>query len=127
MNVGSDRVSSLERWCIDIPFGVYLGWISVAAIANIADWLYFIQWDGFGLAPQAWAVVMLAVASLLGLLMAVTRRDAGYLFVFVWAFAGIAVKQSAAPLVVNAAWVAVMLALGLAIFSLVKWRQIAST
>ncbi len=127
LNVGGDRVSGLERWCVDIPFGVYLGWISVAAIANIADWLYLVEWDGFGLAPQAWAVIMLAVASLLGLLMAVTRRDAGYLLVFVWAFAGIAVKQFAEPLVVNAAWVAVVFALGLAIFSLVKRRQIAST
>jgi benzodiazapine receptor len=123
LNVGAERVSRVERWCVDIPFGVYLGWISVAAIANIADWLYLVQWDGFGIAPQVWAVIMLAVASLLGLLMAVTRRDAGYLLVFVWAFAGIAVKQSGESLVVNAAWVAVVFALGLAIFSLVRQRR----
>jgi hypothetical protein len=127
LNVGTNRVSKAERWCVDIPFGVYLGWISVAAIANIADWLYYVNWDGFGLDPQLWAVIMLAVALLLGVLMALTRRDAGYLLVFVWAFAGIAVKQSEAPLVFNAAWVAVIFALGLAIFSLVKRRQIALT
>jgi benzodiazapine receptor len=126
LNVGGDRVSKVERWCIDSPFGVYLGWISVAAIANIADWLYLIQWNGFGLAPQAWAVIMLGVASLLGLLIAVTRRDAGYLLVFVWAFAGIAVKQSGESLVVNAAWAAAVFALGLAIFSLVRRRPIIS-
>lgn len=126
LNVGGDRVSRLERWCVDIPFGVYLGWISVAAIANIADWLYLIQWTGFGIAPQAWAAIMLVVASLLGLLMAVTRRDAGYLLVFVWAFAGIAVKQSAAPLVVNTAWAAAMFALAMAIYSLIRQRQLTS-
>jgi hypothetical protein len=65
---------------------------------------------------------MLAVASLLGLLMALTRRDAGYLAVLVWAFAGIAVKQTSAPTVVLAAWVAAALMLGLAIFSLVRRR-----
>ncbi len=90
---------------MDIPLSVYLGWISVATIANISDWLYSVNWNGFGIDPQAWAVIILVVASLIGLLMAFTRRDSGYLFVFVWAFAGIAVKQAGAPLVVDSALV----------------------
>ena len=63
LNVGHTSVSSAEKWCVDIPLSVYLGWISVATIANISDWLYFIHWDGFGIAPQAWAVIMLTVAN----------------------------------------------------------------
>ncbi len=70
LDVGLTRVGAAERWSVDIPFGVYLGWVSVATIANITDYLYYIQWDGFGIAPQVWAVIMLAVASLLGLAMA---------------------------------------------------------
>jgi drug/metabolite transporter (DMT)-like permease len=50
--------------------------------------------------------------------MALTRRDAGFLFVLVWSFAGIAVKQVSAPSVVSAAWVAAGVALVLAAFSL---------
>ena len=123
LNIGRASVSNAEKWCVDIPISVYLGWISVATIANISDWLYFIHWNGFGIAPQAWAVIMLIVASLLGILVALTRRDSGYLFVFVWAFAGIAIKQSAAPLVVNSAWVATVIALGLAIYVIVQRRQ----
>ncbi len=123
LNIGHTLVSNVEKWCVDIPLSVYLGWISVATIANISDWLYFVNWNGFGIAPQAWAVIMLIVASLFGLLMALTRRDSGYLFVFVWAFAGIAVKQAAAPLVAYSAWVAVVIALGLVVFSLVQRRR----
>ena len=123
LNIGRTSVSSAEKWCVDIPLSVYLGWISVATIANISDWLYFVHWNGFGITPQAWAVIMLIVASLLGLLMALTRRDSGYLFVFVWAFAGIAVKQAAAPLVAYSAWVAAVVALGLAVFSIFQRRQ----
>ncbi len=123
LNIGRTSVSSAEKWCVDIPLSVYLGWISVATIANISDWLYFVHWNGFGIVPQAWAVIMLIVASLLGILVALTRRDSGYLFVFVWAFAGIAVKQAAAPLVAYSAWVAVLIALVLAIFSLVRRRM----
>jgi hypothetical protein len=109
---------------VDVLFSGYRGWITVATVANIADWLYFIGWDGFGISAQIWAVIMLAVASLLGLVMAITRRDVGYLVVLLWAFIGIAVKQTTAPMVVTSAWIAAVLMAGLAIVSLVR-RQTA--
>ena len=52
LNVGRTPVGAAEKWCVDIPFSVYLGWISVATIANISDWLYYVHWNGFGLDPQ---------------------------------------------------------------------------
>ena len=123
LNIGHTSVSSAEKWCVDIPLSVYLGWISVATIANISDWLYSVHWNGFGIDPQVWAVIMLIIASLVGILMALTRQDSGYLFVFVWAFAGIAVKQAGAPLVVDSAWVAAFVALAFAIYSIVQPRR----
>jgi benzodiazapine receptor len=126
LDVGRAGVGALERWCVDVPFSLYLGWITVATVANISGLLFFIQWDGFGLAPELWAVIMLAIASLLGLGMALSRRDSGYLLVLVWAFAGIAVKQSRAPLVVSAAWIAAALALLLALLATVQRRRTAA-
>jgi hypothetical protein len=109
---GRVQVSTVEKWCVNIPFSVYLGWISVATIANITDLLYYWRWDGFGIAPEMWAVMMLLVATVLALTMALTRGDVAYLSVFVWSFVGIAVKQSATPLVANTAWaMAVLVAL----------------
>ena len=122
LNVNQTPVSVLEYWSVDVLFSVYLGWITVATVANITDWLYFIGWDGFGIPAQTWAVIMLAVASLLGLGMATTRRDVGYLAVLVWAFVGIAVKQTSAPLVVTSAWIAAALMAGLAIYSWIRRR-----
>jgi hypothetical protein len=124
LNIGRTSVGNAEKWCVNIPFSVYLGWISVAALANITDWLYFIHWNGFGIDPQAWAVTLLIIASLIGLLMALTRRDSGYLFVFVWAFAGIAIKQSAAPWVAYSAWIATLVALALAIYAIIQHRRL---
>lgn len=123
LNVNLESVGNAERWSVDIPFSVYLGWVSVATIANITDWLYLIQWNGFGIAPQVWAVIMLVVASVLGLSMALARRDAAFLFVFVWSFIGIANKQAAEAMLANSAWAASLLALGLAIFSLSRKRR----
>ena len=126
LNIGRAHVGAAERWSVDIPFGLYLGWVSVATVANISSYLYFIHWDGFGIAPQGWAVIMLAVASLLGLGMALTRRDTAFLFVLVWAFVGIAVKQSATALVANAAWTAAVLSLALAVWGLAQPRARAN-
>jgi benzodiazapine receptor len=122
LEVGRTPLSTAERWCVDLPFSVYLGWITVATVANLTDWLFSISWSGWGMAAQSWAAILLGVASILGLLMALTRRDAGYLWVLVWSFIGIAVKQAEFPLVANSAWAATFLAFGLAVYSLVARR-----
>jgi hypothetical protein len=121
LHVNRSTVTRLEYWSVDVLFSIYLGWITVATVANISDWLYLIRWDGFGISPQAWAVIMLAIASLLGLVMALTRKDVGYLLVLVWAFIGIALKQSSS-LVVISAWISATLMLGLAIYSWIRHR-----
>lgn len=122
LDVGRAPSDGAEKWTVDLPMSVYLGWISVATVANVSTWLVSTGWDGFGIAPQVWAVIMIVVASLLGALMTVLRRDSGYVLVLAWAFAGIAVKQSAVLLVSTTAWAAAILMLGLAVFSIV-WRR----
>ena len=56
--------------------------------------------------PEAWAVILLVLATLVAMLMAITRRDLAYIAVLTWAFAGIGVRQAGAPLVANAGWLA---------------------
>jgi hypothetical protein len=124
LNVNRSSVSRLEYWCVDVLFSVYQGWITVATVANISDWLYLVRWNGFGLAPQTWAIIMLGIASLLGFAMAVSRRDVGYLAVLVWAFIGIAVKQTPAPSVVLSAWIAAVLMAGLIVYSLISQKSL---
>jgi benzodiazapine receptor len=127
LNVGKMPVTNAEKWSVDIPFSVYLGWISVATVANVTDWLYSVNWTGFGLAPQVWAVIMLVVACLLGLLMTLLRRDSGYAFVLLWSFAGIAQKQADTALVADSAWVATLFVFGLAIYGMFQRRRMAAT
>lgn len=97
-------VPSLERWLVHLTFSIYLGWISVATIANITGTLYSVNWGGFGIAPETWTVIMLTVASALAGLMAYFRRDVAFLLVLVWAFIGIAAKQANTSQVANAAY-----------------------
>jgi translocator protein len=84
-----------------LPFSVYLGWTSVATIANIGYYLKHIGWNGFGLSDVAWTIIMLLVATLLALYFTYKNKDLIYPFVFVWAFIGIGVKNSASHSVVS--------------------------
>ncbi len=94
-----------RRWLVQLPFSVYLGWVSVATIANASDVLYLVGWGRSGILPQVWAVVMMVAAFLLALAMAHFRRDWAYGAVIVWALVGIGIKQSGSALAAPAAWV----------------------
>lgn len=122
LDVNRTSVTRTEYWSVDVLFSVYLGWITVATVANVSDWLYLVEWNGFGIPAQVWAVIMLAVASLLGLTMTLTRLDSAYVSVLVWAFIGIAVKQAHAPMVAFSAGVAASLLLGLILYSWIRRR-----
>ncbi|MEI8258790.1 MAG: tryptophan-rich sensory protein [Deltaproteobacteria bacterium] len=128
LDVGRTDIGAVEMWSVDVPFSIYLGWISVATVANIADYLYFVGWEGFGIPAQFWAVAMIAVASLLGLAIAVTRRDWAYVLVLAWAFAGIAVKHADTITVAYAARAATALVLALAAWNIVRrWSAATPT
>jgi hypothetical protein len=108
LRAGRPQVSRAERWMVFLPFSVYLGWISVATIANISQVLYAAGWSGWGISAPLWAALLLLVATGLGLVMYFTRKDAAYVLVLVWAFIGIAVKFPETPVVFLTAWVASM-------------------
>lgn len=118
--------SSAERWAVRLPFSIYLGWITVATLANVTDVLSLTAWNGWGIAPDTWAAILLALATLVALAMAVTRRDAAFILVLTWAFAGIGIKQAGVPLVANAGWVAAAATALLGIWALWRGRRTSS-
>lgn len=126
LGIGRSTSPAAERWSVHLLFSVYLGWITVATIANVTSVLDYVGWNGFGLSDEAWLVIMLAVALIVAALMAWTRRDAAYLLVLVWAFAGIAVKHAGNPLVATASWTATAVVVLLVVLSLVKPRPLTS-
>lgn len=89
-----------------LPFSVYLGWISVATIANISYYLKYIDWNGFGLSDVAWTLIMLVIATLLAVYFQYKNKDRIYPLVVIWAFIGIGVKNAAAhPTVSTASYI----------------------
>jgi benzodiazapine receptor len=94
---------------VHVPFSVYLGWVTIATIANISVTLVSVGWDGFGISLQTWAILVLALAVILDLAVIATRRDIAYSFVFIWALVGIGVNQAANPSIVLVSEIAVVI------------------
>lgn len=100
LDIGKSTVSLREKLVVHLPFSVYLGWITIASIANVATTLVSVNWEGFGISQETWATLIVIVALLITVLVIVTRRDVAYGLVIIWALVGIAVKQSEKPNIV---------------------------
>ena len=127
LGVGREQVGAAEMWAAHVPFGIYLGWISVATIANATDVLDYIGWNGWGLSPEVWAVIMIAVAALLTMAMALARRDAAYALVIAWAALGIGIKQAGTEVVARSAYVLAAIAALMAVAAIARRLRPAKT
>jgi hypothetical protein len=90
LRTGRSQVSRQRRWFAQIPFSIYLAWISVATIVNIASALYISGWDGWGINDIGWTAIMLIIGTVIAAIVAIDRGDIAFTLVFVWAYVAIA-------------------------------------
>jgi hypothetical protein len=102
ININLKGANSLaETWLARVPFGIYFGWVTVAAILNAAVALVFAGVEASNAAATAWACVLIVVAAVLGVLIRWKLALAIYPIAVAWALTGIAVKQSGKTLIVT--------------------------
>jgi hypothetical protein len=77
------------------PFSIYLGWISVATIVNVSVMAIYNQWVLFPGEAVNVTLIMMVVASILGLVFIHHKRDAIYSLVIAWALFFIGVENTA--------------------------------
>ncbi|HEY9832389.1 MAG TPA: tryptophan-rich sensory protein [Stenomitos sp.] len=94
VGIGTNRVSRLEKWLVHIPLSIYLAWISVATIVNVALTLYSLGWNGWGINSQLWTAIALVAGGVIAAIITMGHRDIAFVLVFVWAFVAIAVRQA---------------------------------
>jgi hypothetical protein len=94
LGIGSARVSRTEKWQVNIPLSIYLAWISVATIVNVALTLYHLGWGGWGISPAVWTVIVLIVGAAIAAIVSIQRADIAFVLVIVWAYVAIAVRQA---------------------------------
>jgi hypothetical protein len=121
LGIGQQRVSRQEQWFIHIPISIYLGWITVATVVNVAIALYSINWNGWGITPPIWTVMMMMISTVIAALVYVQRHDVAFTLVIVWALVAIAIRQIDTPLIAVAG---LIMAIGLTLLSARQFRSI---
>ncbi len=123
--IGRTAAAAAETWCVRVPFSIYLGWITVATVANATIALYVLNWDGFGIITRDWMLIILAVVLVIAALVSLTRRDIAYNLVIIWALIGIAVKwQLAVPAAPSVVLASLVTAAGVAaVLGFSLWRN----
>lgn len=82
-----------RRLFILFPFSMYVGWISVALIANVAAWLTNMNWNGWGISAEYWTIILIVIAGILNVLVHLKLNLKAYLAVGIWALIAIAVSN----------------------------------
>lgn len=121
LQISEQRGPGPRLWFVHVPFDIYLGWISVATVANATQVLSEAGLSGVILGDIGWTIVAFAAVVALSLFMSFRFSNIPHAAVLVWALVGIAVEQEGIPAVVWGASVsAVVIIAGLLIALLVK-------
>ena len=84
-----------EPWGITrAAFGIYLGWICIATIANVTALLVNLNWSGGILSEEVWAIIMIAAGAAITVAAVIRLNNPFVGLAVVWALAGIALKRS---------------------------------
>jgi len=103
LGIVDTSANASERWLVQLPFGLYLGWITVAAIANLSAVQAALYWNDLGFDANTWTMIKLAVAAAIACIVSLRRHDLVFPLVVAWAAYGIAAGQAATPAVSGAA------------------------
>lgn len=109
MTDGRARMTGAERWLVWVTCGLYLGWITVATVANIAQTLTAAGVMELGLSGEAWGMVMLVAAALIASAVTLRTRNGAYPLAVIWALVAVFVARRAPPEVTQSdavAWTA---------------------
>ena len=86
-------IRDLPFGIIKATFGIYLGWICIATIANVTAVLVTAGWNGFNISQEAWTIIMTAVGTLIVALTIFRLNNPFVGLAVAWAFLGIAIKR----------------------------------
>jgi hypothetical protein len=95
LEIGLSKDSPAVRFLVKAPISIYLGWITVATVANVTTLLVDSGFQGGGIAEWVWAAIVIVVATAITLLMQFRKGDFFHSMVVLWALFGIYSKRAA--------------------------------
>ncbi|MEQ9403889.1 MAG: tryptophan-rich sensory protein [Cyclobacteriaceae bacterium] len=89
LNMRVDRFSLIVRFSMRL----YLGWICVATIANIAVVLTWLNWNGGALGGEKWGMILIVIAGILAVMLSIRKNYLIAAITIAWGLFGIYMKQ----------------------------------
>jgi translocator protein len=83
------KIHDGRHFLLPLTFGIYTGWAFIATVVNVAVTLVKVNWNGFGIAPEVWAGIILIIAIILVFIVLKTNRNAVFPLPIAWAYFGI--------------------------------------
>ncbi len=83
------KIHIKKRFLLPFTFGLYTGWLFIATIVNIAASLVKLEWNGFGIAPEIWAAIILIIGIILVFLILMRLKNVLFPLPVAWAYFGI--------------------------------------
>jgi hypothetical protein len=112
LGVGLRRVGVTEKLAVHVPFSLYLGWVTPAAMVNTAVVVKAL-WPEITVETQrALSVVVLTSLLGMGVLILRNRRDVAFALAIAWAASGIAAGRQAEPTIAALAMAAALVVVG---------------
>jgi hypothetical protein len=112
--INQTTLSLKEKIFVRLPFSVYFGWITVAAIANVTTLLVSLGWKGFGIPEPIWMMVVVIVGLAIGVTVILKNKDLAYGLVILWAYTGILIKHLS-PKMFNGEYIGVIITVALSL------------
>jgi len=78
---------------IKASFGIYLGWICIATIANVTALLVNLNWNGFNISEEIWTMIMIFAGTMIVAITIYQLKNPFIGLSVIWAFIGIAIKR----------------------------------
>ena len=83
-----------SRGLLQSAFGVYLGWICIATIANFTTFFVSINFNKFGLSDTFWTGGVIGIGAITAALLVVRFKNIYIGFAVLWALIGIVIRQN---------------------------------
>lgn len=122
------RLDEEKNNLMKLVFGVYLGWLEIATIANMTALLVASDWGGFGIDEVTWTIVLIASGIVISSVTMIRLNNPYLAISIVWAFYGIVLKREQdQPDIVLAAEIAMAAVALAAIYTILKGRRGSSS
>jgi hypothetical protein len=115
--IGHAVVSRREKWLLQIPFSIYLGWVSFSSLVNLETLMVYWGWNGQLIGMVTWTVLMVGLCAGFAAYMILQHYNITYGLVIIWALISIIIQRVISdglpvPALTTACYIAIVLVAG---------------